>query len=102
MNDVHKNNHAKNNNFDWLIPHELGDYKFNFGFWEGKQWLINNRIVRIDIRGVSSVRFFETLSSYGFAKRYRSDGSYIFLSIKNNLFTEDHTCSDERFCNSAH
>jgi hypothetical protein len=78
---------APEKNFDWLEIVKISDNTLRFGIWEiiiktlpdGTQLIKNNHV---SLNGL-----FAILDDAGFAKRYRPDGSYTFIRVKENILT---------------
>lgn len=74
-------------NYDWLKIVKVAENAVRFGVWEIviKNLPDGTRIIKNN--HVSLNGLFAILDNAGFAKRYRPDGTYILIRVKENILT---------------
>ena len=83
---------------DWLEVVTVGGGSYRFGFWNIRIKQIANGNDVLNYDGVSKTGLFYILEAAGFAKRYRSDGSFILLRENENILSMASPAQIKDFC----
>lgn len=74
-------------NTDWLEIVKVENNVLRFGVWEIRFNTLQDSSQLIKKIGVSRTGLFDILQNAGFAKRYRDDGTYVFIQVTDNILS---------------